>query len=195
MSTQQQGAGGPPVSDVSSGVGLSGLFGLFAWLTLARNWPAVAPILGFSAEQGRLNGPVAAVMCVVATGIPMVLWSILVDKVHLRPSTGLDWSLRRPLRETFDISITKIAGLWVTFGIIAFIYCLERWYWRGTWYFAMEVMMALAVPLFVLTVPYVLWLDRHLKEPRDASWHFGAMLIAANRMIPPKCGITCAPGR
>jgi len=29
----------------------------------------------------------------------------------------------------------------------------------------------------VLSVPYVLWLDRHLVEPRDHAWHFGAMLI------------------
>jgi protein-S-isoprenylcysteine O-methyltransferase Ste14 len=26
-------------------------------------------------------------------------------------------------------------------------------------------------------VPYVLWLDRHLVNPRDGAWHFGAMLI------------------
>jgi protein-S-isoprenylcysteine O-methyltransferase Ste14 len=26
-------------------------------------------------------------------------------------------------------------------------------------------------------VPYVLWLDRYLVEPRDHAWHFGAMLI------------------
>jgi protein-S-isoprenylcysteine O-methyltransferase Ste14 len=34
-----------------------------------------------------------------------------------------------------------------------------------------------AVPLFVLSIPYVLWLDRVLVEPRDGAWHFGAMLI------------------
>src|SRR5690606_13854896 len=43
--------------------------------------------------------------------------------------------------------------------------------------FAMRVIAAAAVPLFVLSVPYVVWLDRYLTEPRDDAWHFGAMLI------------------
>jgi len=111
------------------------------------------------------------------TGLPMVAWSLLVDKVHLRPSTGIDWTLKRPLRQTLHVSVTKIAGLWATFALIALIYFTERLYWDGTWYFAMQVMMVVAVPLVVLTVPYVLWLDRYLGEPRDAAWHFGAMLI------------------
>jgi len=41
----------------------------------------------------------------------------------------------------------------------------------------MEVIGAAAIPLFLLSVPYVLWLDRVLVEPRDHAWHFGAMLI------------------
>jgi protein-S-isoprenylcysteine O-methyltransferase Ste14 len=177
MSTPAYSARPIPESDVSTGVGLAGLFGLFTWLLIARNWPEIAPLFGFPSDAGRLNGPIASLMCVVSCAVPMVVWSLAVDKVHLRPSTGLDWSLRRSLRDTFDISVTKIAGLWATFAIIGFIYCLERWYWRGTWYFAMEVLMAIAIPLFLLAIPYVLWIDRHLKNPRDASWHFGAMLI------------------
>jgi cytochrome c oxidase assembly factor CtaG len=54
---------------------------------------------------------------------------------------------------------------------------VARWYWDGQYLFAMEVLSAAAVPLFVLSVPYVLWLDRYLVEPRDGAWHFGAMLI------------------
>jgi hypothetical protein len=35
-----------------------------------------------------------------------------------------------------------------------------------------------AVPfLFLGAIPYVLWLDRVLVNPRDGAWHFGAMLI------------------
>ena len=56
-------------------------------------------------------------------------------------------------------------------------YCLGRWYWDGQYLFAMRVLGVAAMPLFVLSVPYVLWLDRYLVEPRDHAWHFGAMLI------------------
>ena len=67
--------------------------------------------------------------------------------------------------------------MWATWAIIAFLYCIARWYWRGQYLFAMEVLGFAAAPLFVLSVPYVLWLDRRLVNPRDGTWHFGAMLI------------------
>ena len=40
----------------------------------------------------------------------------------------------------------------------------------------MQVLGAAAAPLFVLSIPYVLWLDRVMVEPRDSSWHFGALV-------------------
>jgi protein-S-isoprenylcysteine O-methyltransferase Ste14 len=178
MSTHRpQTAPQPPESDVSSGVGIAGLLGLFVWLFVCRNWPAISPALGLGEGPGRLNGPDAALACVFACAVPMVAWSLFVDKVHRRPSTGIDWTLNRPLRDVIDVSITKLAGLWATWALIALVYCVERFYWRGTWLFAMETISAAAIPLFVLSVPYVLWLDRKLVEPRDGAWHFGALLI------------------
>ncbi len=51
----------------------------------------------------------SALTNLLACGIPMVLWSLLIDKVHLRASTGIDWAHPRPLREVVDISLVKIA--------------------------------------------------------------------------------------
>jgi hypothetical protein len=42
MSERQQAAASRPFSDVSAAVGRAGLFGLFAWITLCRNWLAIA---------------------------------------------------------------------------------------------------------------------------------------------------------
>src|SRR3546814_6847156 len=75
---------------------------------------------------------------VCACGVPMVLWSMLVDKVHLRPSTGIDWKHPKPFRETLDISLVKLTGLWATWAGIAVIYCLARWYWNGGYLFRSE---------------------------------------------------------
>lgn len=111
------------------------------------------------------------------TGGAMAAWSLLVDKVHLRPSTGIGWNNRKPLSETFDISVTKIAGLWATWAIVAAFYCLGRWYWDGQYLFAMNVIAVAAVPLFLFSVPYVFWLDRLMVGPKDHSWHFGALLL------------------
>jgi protein-S-isoprenylcysteine O-methyltransferase Ste14 len=166
-----------PPSDVSPWVGLVGLAGLIAWLILCRNWGVIADALALPGPHAPLAGPYAALAALLASGVPMVAWSVLVDKVHMRPSTGIDWSKPRRLREVADVSITKIAGLWATWALIAFIYAIERLYWRGNFAFAMDLLIWSAPVLFVGAVPYVLWLDRVLVDPRDGAWHFGAMLI------------------
>ena len=166
-----------PASDVSAGVGLAGLAGLFFWVAVCRNWAAIADALDLGGPREPLAGPYAALAALLFSALPMVVWSLAVDKVHRRASTGIDWSRPRALSEIVDISITKLAGLWATWAIIAFLYCIARWYWRGQYLFAMEVLGFAAAPLFVLSVPYMLWLDRRLVNPRDGTWHFGALLI------------------
>lgn len=153
-----------PLSAVSSGVGLAGLAGLAAWMAIAIHF--------------GLSGPYAAIVNIAFCGAPMVLWSLLMDKVHRNPTTGIDWdSPQRTGRDVTGISLTKLAGLWATWALMAGLYCIFRFYWRGDYVFAMHVFAAAAIPLFVLSVPYVVWLDRRLREPRDGAWHLGALLL------------------
>ncbi|MFN3468351.1 MAG: methyltransferase family protein [Novosphingobium sp.] len=184
MSARPSDRPAPPPSDVSAGVGLAGLAGLAFWVLVCRYWPQIVDGLGLDAPRAVMDGPGAAMLALVFSGSAMVGWSLLVDKVHLRPSTGIDWSNPRPLRDVLDISITKIAGLWATWTIIAFVYCLARWYWRGQYLFAMEVLESAVPFLFLGAIPYVLWLDRVLVNPRDGAWHFGAMLIGREPWDP-----------
>jgi protein-S-isoprenylcysteine O-methyltransferase Ste14 len=177
MSAPKSCAGGLPASDVSPAVGLVGLAGLAAWIVLCRNWPAVADALALPGPRARLAGPYSALVAMMVAGTLMAAWSVLVDKVHRHPSTGIDWDRPRPLAATLHVSATKLAGLWATWALIGFLYCLGRWYWDGQYLFAMEVIGWSAAPLLVLSIPYVLWLDRVLIEPRDHAWHFGAMLV------------------
>jgi protein-S-isoprenylcysteine O-methyltransferase Ste14 len=167
----------PPQSDVSPWVGLAGLAGLFAWIAVCRHWPLIADTFAIPGPRARLDGPYAAVAAMLFSTAPMVAVSLLVDKVHRRASTGIDWSLRRPLSQTARTSLVKLVGLWATWIILASAYALGRWYWDGQYLFAMRVLEAAAIPLFVLSVPYVVWLDRYLENPRDQAWHFGAMLF------------------
>ncbi|WP_324262960.1 DUF1295 domain-containing protein [Altererythrobacter sp. H2] len=190
MSASQAPAGSPakaeglPRSDVSAGVGLAGLLGLFVWILFCRNYPAFADWLALPGPRERLTGPHAALTAMLFSSVPMVLWSVLVDKVHRNPSTGIDWDNKRPLADVLPASLVKLAGLWATWLILAGLYCLGRWYWDGQYLFAMKVLGVAAIPLFVLSVPYVLWLDRVTKEPRDHAWHFGAMLIGREPYDP-----------
>jgi protein-S-isoprenylcysteine O-methyltransferase Ste14 len=151
-----------PRSAVSHGVGLAGLAGLGVWLVIAG---AVG-----------MDGPYAALVGLLACGLPMVGWSLLVDKVHRSPTTGIDWHTRRAFADSRDVSLTKLAGLYVTWGGIAIIYGVGRFYWEGNFAFAMWC-FSWAIPVVaVLAVPYVLWLDRHLVDLRDGAWHLGAWL-------------------
>ena len=184
MSSERQDFGSRPESDVSYGVGLAGLLGLFIWSTICRNWPPIADALALAGPRERMSGPNAALAALLFSGGLMAAWSIFVDKVHLRPSTGIDWNKPRPWGAAYDVSVTKLAGLWATWAIIGFVYCIARWYWSGQYLFAMNVIGAVAVPLLLLSVPYVLWLDRYLVEPRDGAWHFGAMLIGRESHDP-----------
>ncbi|WP_157216417.1 methyltransferase family protein [Flavisphingomonas formosensis] len=157
-----------PRSAVSNGVGIAGLVGLAIWTAIARHF--------------GLDGPYSALVAILLCGIPMVFWSLAVDKVHRNPSTGIDWnSPPRPLRAGLETSLTKLAGLWTTWGLIAVVYCIGRWYWDGSYLFAMHC-FAIAVPFLVLlSVPYMLWLDRRLVEPRDGTYAFGQFLLGQGK--------------
>jgi Isoprenylcysteine carboxyl methyltransferase (ICMT) family len=165
-----------PKSDVSSGVGFAGLLGLLVWILFCRSFPLIAELIGLEGEYGVLSGPYASLTAMLFTAGPMAIWSLLVDKVHLRASTGLDWNLKRPIEETIGISAIKIIGLWATWAGLAALYCLCRWYWGGDYLFAMQVLGTAILPMVVLSVPYVMWLDRHMVELKDATWHFGALI-------------------
>jgi protein-S-isoprenylcysteine O-methyltransferase Ste14 len=152
-----------PQSAVSAGVGIAGLVGMAIWIFIARSY--------------GMDGPFAALVNVLACGLPMVLWSVFVDKVHRNPSTGIDWDHVRPLRETLDVSITKLTGLWLTWGAIAVIYAVGRFYWQGNFAFSMWCFQVAAPIVFVASVPYVLWMDRRMVDPKDGAWALGAWLM------------------
>ena len=151
-----------PASAVSTGAGLAGLGGLLAWVGVAR-WFG-------------MDGPYAALVDLLCCGVPMVLWSLAVDKVHRSPTTGIDWRRAAPWRETLDGSVAKLVGYWATWAGMAAIYATVRFYWQGNFAFAMWCFVHAAPVLVALSIPYVLWLDRHLVEPRDGAWHLGAWL-------------------
>ena len=85
-----------PGSAVSHGAGLAGLVGVLSWVGVAR-WYG-------------MDGPYSALINLVACGVPMVIWSLFVDKVHRNPSTGIDWTAAKPWRDTLETSLTKLAA-------------------------------------------------------------------------------------
>ena len=127
-----------PASDVSGMVGLLGLSALCGWIALCHFWPELVTALGLPSRAERLTGPYAALTGLVVAALPMVLYELLVTKVHRRASTGIDWTTPKPVSSIIDISITKLAGLWATWAIIGCLYALSRFYWVGNYVFAMR---------------------------------------------------------
>jgi len=39
------------------------------------------------------------------------------------------------------------------------------------------------VPLLVLSIPYVLWLDRRMTDPRDGAWHCGQFIVGRRDLV------------
>lgn len=152
-----------PTSAVSTGVGLAGLAGLAGWVLIARHY--------------GMDGPSAGITAVIACGIPMILWSLLVDKVHRRPDTGIDWGNPCPVRDILDISAVKLLGLWATWGVIALCYMALSWYWQGPYPYVMHLLGTVAPWLVALSIPYMLWIDRLLIDPRDGTYALGLWLL------------------
>ena len=171
-----------PKSAVSGGCGLAGLAGLLTWITIARTF--------------GLDGPYSGLVNLAFCAVPMLAWSLIVDKVHLRPSTGIDWQNIKPWRETLDISLTKLAGLWATWGLIATVYALGRFFWQG-WYHLLDVVFRDGGTGAVRAVDPVHSLFR---SPREAAQ--GPRLClrrvadgpAGRQGFARRSSIICAPG-
>ena len=67
-----------PASDVSTGVGLAGLAGLLVWIVVCREWATIADAFALPGPRAPLSGRYAALAALLASGVPMVLWSLWV---------------------------------------------------------------------------------------------------------------------
>ena len=161
-----------PPSAVGGATGAIGLAGLVAWIAVACG--------------AGMDGPYAALVGVAACALPMLGWAVLVDRVHRRVSTGLDWARARPWRDALATGAVKLVGLWATWAVIAAVYATERFYWdwgAGGYPFAMWCLGWALPVLVVVSVPYVLWLDRYAVAPRDGAYAFGRWLLSLDEPI------------
>lgn len=148
----------PSATDVR--VSLAGLAGLVAMTAATLR-------LGWRPE-------VAAVALMAATALPILALDVLVHRVHRRPSTGLDWSSRRPL------DARRIATRWLgaaaAMALPLAVYALAPEY-RGAFYDHFYwFLRTFAPPMAALGFAWLALADRLLVDPRDGFWHLGAAL-------------------
>ncbi|MGI9509614.1 MAG: methyltransferase family protein [Geminicoccaceae bacterium] len=151
-----------PPSEVSSATGHVGALAL-----------GVLVVIAFAFDL-----PVAAAvpLFLLGTAVPMVLWDLAIEKVHRRPSTGLDFSLRPQAEDVLPIVLTKTIGLFATWTLIGVGYFAIKYYMakQFSFYFAL---LELMLPALVVLAPAYLWLTTCLMtEPKDGLWHFGRLI-------------------
>lgn len=96
------------------------------------------------------------------------------QKVHLRPSTGLDFSYDNP---SWGRTLIKFAGLLGSMGFIAFLYWLFPEY-HNKFFGPFYEMLRLILPLWlVLSIPYFFFIDRKMRAPHDGYWHMGMLVL------------------
>ena len=95
------------------------------------------------------------------------------QKVHLRPSTGIDFGYNNP---SWKRSLLKFAGLLGSMGFIAFFYWLFPEY-RSSSYDPYYAMLRIILPPWIaLALPYFFFVDSKMHEPFDGYWHMGKLV-------------------
>jgi steroid 5-alpha reductase family enzyme len=111
----------------------------------------------------------------VTAATPIVLLDVLVLRVHRRASTGIDWE--KPFEPNIWRVVTKICGLAFTLGLIALTYWAFSEY-HGTFYDPYYRLLRRFALSFAIGAPVYIWLlDGRLREPRDAYWQLGRVVL------------------
>jgi hypothetical protein len=116
--------------------------------------------------------------------VSMSLWSILVEKVHRNPTTGLDFSAPRPLAETLDTTTIKLVGLYATWAVIAVLYFAIRTYRSPDYDLYFGVLIGLGPILLTGAIVYVFYVDRYMRDPHDTLWHAGQWILGGDGTDP-----------
>lgn len=130
----------------------------------------------FSKSSYAYNAPLSCV------GILIVTWlGQNFSENYLNPQTQQSLSLRQTQGSTKDSSWsrvgTKALGLYSTFAIIALLYWLLPEY-RGSFYVAYwDLIRLLALPISLISIPYLWMVDQRMKAPKDSLWIVGNLIF------------------
>jgi hypothetical protein len=150
----------PPPSVTSFGLNMVGAVAAMVALYVLR--------------ESHMSGPTAVGIVIVAGVVPIVLLDVLVLRVHRRASTGLDWD--RTAAPSLARVATKLLGLAITVGPIALAYWVFPEY--GEWYNPFWSMLRrFGASLAVCAVLYVWVVDGQMRDPYDAYWQLGRVVL------------------
>jgi protein-S-isoprenylcysteine O-methyltransferase Ste14 len=110
-----------------------------------------------------------------SVAVPVVLLDVLVLKVHLRKTTGLDWE--KPFAPAWGRVGTKLLGFAFTLAPFALAYWAFPEY-NGNFYDPFYELLRRSGPgLLLATVVYFTVVDSHMREPHDSYWRVGRVIL------------------
>jgi len=145
----------------AQGMALAGGAGFIAAWLLAQGFTVT--------EGGQL--PLLFVLC---TAAPMAFLSVSWNQTHRRPSSGL---CSEPCVTNARRCAVKFVGLVGTLLVLAACYWLLPEYAQAFYRPVWETAKWVAFPILALSLPYILWVDRRMLEPKDGYWHTGQLFL------------------
>jgi len=101
-----------------------------------------------------------------------------------RESSGLDFGAM-PAVDWARVSV-KLFGFYMTFAVIAAVYWLLPEY-HGDFYLPFWQLLEVALPVVLLAaIPYFIFIDRYMTEPRDGYWHGGMAMLGRGKVTDGK---------
>lgn len=114
-----------------------------------------------------------SLIAMVATILPIFVVELRFFKVQDRSSTGL----QKPGEVNAERIAVKVVGLIGTLAFLGFLYWLLPEY-KGDNYDRYWQLLNYGIPLLVLfSIPYFWWMDGRMKEPEDAYWQMGLLVM------------------
>ncbi len=159
-----------PTSAVSQATGLVGVVGVALTLIV---------IIGSDIPIGMQT-----ILLLSSAAVPMVLWLLLFERVYRSPTTGLDFSAPRPLSETLATTKVKLVGLWSTWAVLGLFYFSFGAYRSPRYDFFFDLLTDLIPVIIAVSVLYVLFVDRYMREPRDTLWYTGHWILGGEGSDP-----------
>ncbi|MDI3258783.1 MAG: isoprenylcysteine carboxylmethyltransferase family protein [Sinobacteraceae bacterium] len=156
----------PPVSASHFGVSLIALFaglGLLATLQWRQPQDSTANVIGACALIAAL----------------IAAYDLYVRRVWRLPSAGIEGF--SAARVSLARVAVKLLGLAATLGTVALAYWLFPEYHGGFYAPYWRLLRDIAPWGLLAALPYFWWMDGALREPRDAYWHLGCVLLGRER--------------
>lgn len=153
-----------PESAVSHGCGLVGFVGMVLGAVLLA--------------QGTSLSLLEKCLAMIASAVlPMVVYSLVVDRVHRNASTGLDWASPRPWAAVWQTTRIKWLGLVAVVVCLGAVYFAVRYYRAGSFALYFEFFERFGLWLPPLALVYVAVVDRYMVKPQDGYWHAGQAVL------------------